>query len=238
MNTTLVRFITKDNLRLDGLLWYPTKPTTRVIIHVHGTAGNFYENLFLDTMHTEFTAKGWAFLAFNNRGANDEGAQTEIFEDCETDIVAAIEFCKKQGFTEIVLQGHSYGCNKVTWYALQTGFAGKIVLLAPCDMVAIKREAGETNHCWKARDDKNLDMFRYGNKTIMPELAKIKNDILVEMGTNDPHIAQDKRDCIKLITKSFPNARVTGHIIADADHSYRGFEEDLVRNITTWLLTS
>ncbi|MCL2539845.1 MAG: DUF1749 domain-containing protein [Firmicutes bacterium] len=151
MKSGLARFKTSDGLKLQGLLYEPENKTDKIVIHVHGAAGNFYENKFIDDFSVAFTKAGYAFLAFNNRGSGYEtemvreqdevkdypviGMLNEIFEECVLDIEAAIAFAKNMGYNEIVLQGHSLGCNKVIWPATQKNFAGKIILLAPCDLV-------------------------------------------------------------------------------------------------------
>ena len=150
MKTELIRFSTQDGLQLHGLLFTPEEKTNKVIIHVHGSAGNFYENDFIDNFAKSFTGKGYAFFVFNNRGCEyikeivkkENGVSTcpiigmlnEVFEDCVFDIQGAFNFCKERGFREFVLQGHSLGCNKVVYYALKANFKGKLVLLAPCDL--------------------------------------------------------------------------------------------------------
>ncbi|TAN57334.1 hypothetical protein EPN15_04780 [Patescibacteria group bacterium] len=68
MKTTLVRTYTSDKLQLDGLIFEPDKKSRIVVLHIHGMAGNFYENYFLDQMAKQFTAAGYAFLPGNTRG--------------------------------------------------------------------------------------------------------------------------------------------------------------------------
>lgn len=249
MKTTLVRFVTGDDLRNDGLLFEPEKMTKRIVIHVHGTADAFYGQRFIDNFAAEFTKKGWAFLPFNNRGSGMDfdmrkevdgkyvrevviGANKEIFEDCVIDIQSAVDFARGKGYTEIVLMGHSYGCNKVVHYARETGFAGRLVLFAPCDLADLGR-GGQL--FWKFRDINNFDLFKYRNREIVPALAKIKGDILIEMGTNDKHIRQPKPELIEYLTKSFPNARVTGHVTEGANHCFNGQEDVIARNVAEWL---
>ena len=129
----------------------------------------------------------------------------EIFEKCVLDIDSAIDFCKERGFKKIILSGHSLGCNKVVWYALEKKFKEKIILLAPCDLA---REANpEQRELWKkAKDlikqnkgletisnfwgqwnitalslisvwseDVNADMFRYRDGKCVKSLSKLKN---------------------------------------------------------------
>ncbi len=75
---------------------------------------------------------GWAFFAFNNRGAhyikkftykeNDErkerfqGTALELIDECVLDINGAIEHLRTLGFNEFVLIGESTGANKICVY--------------------------------------------------------------------------------------------------------------------------
>ena len=150
MNTRLVRFNSSDGIEMVGLLHTPSNSTNKVIIHIHGLNGNFYENGFLDFLAETYTNKGYAFLTFNNRGKDyisdfkkgDDsvviGGSLERFKDCIYDIDGAVKFVEDNGFNEIIIQGHSYGCNKVLYYYDQkkNNNIKKIILLAPCDTMA------------------------------------------------------------------------------------------------------
>lgn len=154
----LVRIKTKDGLELQGLLFEPRVKTDQVIIHVHGWIGNFYENKFIDEIAEEVITRGIAFLTFNNRGAgivqdfiernkfNADykriGGSLEVFGDCLIDIKAAVDLMNSRGYREVVLQGHSLGCQKVTFY--QSRKKDKrvkgLILLAPVDDVAFTKK--------------------------------------------------------------------------------------------------
>lgn len=132
MKTSLQRIYTKDNLELHGLLYEPMKATKTVVAFVHGMAGNFYENKFLDHLAKKLTDNNIAFCPFNNRGNGQitmflkktkEGIKYEVignsyenFEECLIDIEAHINFLEKQGFQNIHLCGHSLGAPKATYY--------------------------------------------------------------------------------------------------------------------------
>lgn len=87
-------------------------------------------------------------MPFNNRGrdfitellkGNDFtiiGGSLERFKDCLLDIDGVVNWVKAKGFKEIILEGHSYGCNKVLYYYnhKKDDSIKKIVLLAPCDI--------------------------------------------------------------------------------------------------------
>lgn len=157
MKTTPFRIYTKDNLELFGLLYEPETATKKVLVHVHGMAGNFYENKFLDFIAQTLTANGIAFLSFNNRGCEfikdlykvENGKRSivrygdafEIFDDCVLDIAAAIDFAESKGFTEVHLSGHSLGSPKAAYYLTQVSDSrvSSVLFLSPTDMVGLAK---------------------------------------------------------------------------------------------------
>lgn len=148
MKQELIRIKSIDNIEMVGILYEPEEKNTKIVIHVHGLCGNFYENRFIDILAKTYTDKGYSFLTFNNRGTNFisellknndfeiVGGCYEKFIDCLLDIDGAIKFIKQKGYTEVILEGHSYGCNKVIYYysKKKDENINKIVLLAPCDI--------------------------------------------------------------------------------------------------------
>lgn len=168
----LVRITTKDALELQGLLFEPERKTTSALIHVHGWIGNFYENKFIDFIANETVSKGFTFLTFNNRGNGiitdlikrekskvnyvRVGGSLERFEDCVLDIQAAIDFLSERGYEKIILQGHSLGCQKITFYQNKTRdkrIKG-LILLAPVD------DVGFTKELLKDKYQKSLNVAR------------------------------------------------------------------------------
>ena len=148
MKQEFVRLNSADNIEMPGILSSPEGGSDTIVLHVHGLNGNFYENRFLDALVEAYVSKGYAFLAFNNRGRDFStellrgneyvviGGCKEHFKDCLLDIDGAVEWAKNRGYTKIILSGHSYGCNKVTYYYAQRKDPAikKIVLMAPCDI--------------------------------------------------------------------------------------------------------
>ncbi len=157
----MVEITTKDKLELPGILFEPKAKTMTAIVHVHGFVGNFYENKFIEGIAKASVNNGIAFLSFNNRGAGivtefirrksnradyvKIGGSLEKFEDCVIDISAAIDFLGKRGYSKMFLQGHSSGCQKITYYEYKTGDkrVKGLILLAPVDDVSyVKRLLG------------------------------------------------------------------------------------------------
>jgi pimeloyl-ACP methyl ester carboxylesterase len=157
MKTSLERIYASDNLELVGLLHEPDAPTDKVLVHVHGMAGNFFENKFLDNLAETLTANGIAFFACNNRGTEyikdlykvengmreyvRYGDSFEKFEDCILDIRAAIDAASQWGFKTVHLSGHSLGAPKVAFYITETKDPriASIIFLSPADMVGLAK---------------------------------------------------------------------------------------------------
>ena len=150
MKQELVRINSIDWIEQPGILYTPDRSTNKIVIHVHWLNGNFYENRFLDILAESYTEKNYAFITFNNRGRefitelikwNDFvviGWCLERFKDCILDIQGVVNWVKSQWFEKIILEWHSYWCNKVLYYYNNTkdDCIKKIVLLAPCDIPA------------------------------------------------------------------------------------------------------
>lgn len=135
MRYPLVQVKTSDDLVLHGILFEANSST--IVINVHGTASNFYDEDYMGDMAEEFVKQGVSFLSTNNRGAGVMGASVpgavgEVFEDCVKDIDAWIAFAKSKGYRTIILQGHSLGAEKAVFYAAHHRIHG-LVLLAPSD---------------------------------------------------------------------------------------------------------
>ena len=146
----LVSFENSRGLILDGMLCEATN-AIGTVVHVHGSYGNFYQNVFVRVMSGVYTRSGLNLLSFNlsahdgiaeGYGRDEEleyvGGAVVEFGTCVGDIAAAVRFAAQ--FTDrIVLQGHSLGCDRVLHYMLQTGDRRQFVLLCPCDSHELHR---------------------------------------------------------------------------------------------------
>ena len=155
MRQELVRISSIDGIEQVGIIYTPNEETDKIVIHVHGLNGNFYENRFLDTLSKSYTDKNYAFLTFNNRGTgfitellkgNDFpviGGCLERFKDCILDIDGIVNRVKSKGYKDIILEWHSYGCNKVLYYYnhKRDDNIKQIVLLAPCDIPSLCKKS-------------------------------------------------------------------------------------------------
>ena len=125
MSYPIVNVKTSDGLILHGLLTEPVKPAKTIDIHIHGAGGNFYGNSYFEGLTHRLVDLGIAYLSTNNRGAGvyelekgsiSHGVSLEKFADCLLDIDAWIEFALEKGYENIVLEGHSYGTEKIVYY--------------------------------------------------------------------------------------------------------------------------
>ena len=140
----LVTFKSSAGLHLDGIL-YQDDSNRKTIIHIHGSYGNFYQNFFVRLMADRFLESRLNFLSFNLAGhdgfgegyRNIEdfeyvGGSVQDFSECIADIEGAIAFVTTFS-EEIVLQGHSLGCDRILHYLITKKSTLDFILLSPCD---------------------------------------------------------------------------------------------------------
>lgn len=288
MKTTLKRIYTKDNLELVGLLYEPDQKTEKVLVHVHGMAGNFYENKFLDFIAETLTKNGIAFYAFNNRGTEFikdmykvEGEKRSVvrlgdtyekFEDCLFDIGAAIDAASSWGFKTIHLSGHSLAGPKVAYYAAEAkdSRVASVIFLFPADMVGLARadkdfqrdittaqkmvaegKGGEimpfiiwgdcilsaNSYLNLSGEFSKVAIFNFYNpQDPLPLLGKISIPALTVMGKKDHVVIIPIDDLMGRIKKAMvasPKAETV--ILADADHAYNGYGQQLADELKKWI---
>jgi len=92
---------------------------------VYSSSG--YNLLSINTSAHDGIAEGYRFGEFEYIG----GALAD-FGECVADIGGAVDFASRLG-RRIILQGHSLGCDRILWFALQENSSLELILLAPCD---------------------------------------------------------------------------------------------------------
>ena len=144
----LVKFDTRDGLRLEGFLVRSRPGNRKAILSVFGMVSNFFSSKRYEALYAEAAGGDIDLFLANNRGMGSVngfhttgklrqyiGTAREKFEECLFDIDAAARLLEELGYNEIILMGHSTGCQKVAYYCLKrkdpkvTG----MILLAPCD---------------------------------------------------------------------------------------------------------
>jgi pimeloyl-ACP methyl ester carboxylesterase len=133
----LLRTNTSDGVELQGILTERELKEQNLVLHIHGTWGNFYGNHFIDYFSRQYPTHGYSFLSANTRG-HDDGAISEKFEDCLLDIGQWINYALENGYKKIVLQGHSLGALKAVYFMnkQKNSPIDKLILLSPFDPIA------------------------------------------------------------------------------------------------------
>ncbi len=159
----LVRAETKDGLLIRGL-FVPGDKNKPAVIHIHGFQGDFYTQEFVKKIAEKLRENNTAFISVQNRGTGIEselytnapgygrtgGSSYELLEEAYMDIDAWIKFLLDQGYTKVILQGHSLGTMKIVRYLSEGSHVDKVrklILLAPFDIIQLAQDA--TNGKWK-----------------------------------------------------------------------------------------
>ena len=140
----LMSIVNGAGLVLDGIVFSP--PNARLaIVHVHGSLGNFYQQPFIRVFANRLARHGIAVLSFNLTGHDgvsegyipDQemqyiGGSLSRFETCLDDLDALLRFAGSI-CSQVVLQGHSLGCDRVLFYVQRRATHVPLILLSPCD---------------------------------------------------------------------------------------------------------
>ena len=148
----LVKISAEDGQELDGML-YEADDSIATVLHVHGSLGNFYHQLFIPVFARVLTREGINLLSCNMRthdgiaeGYDREGEMKYIggsvvrFETCVADIQGAVRWSRQQLGRKVYLQGHSLGCDRVLHYLEKTRAELSPILLSPCDSYQLQRD--------------------------------------------------------------------------------------------------
>ena len=140
----LVSIVNQSGTVLDGMVFRPRRARLS-IVHVHGSLGNFYHQHFIRVMANVFQRYGIALLSFNLTahdglcegykidGEMDYmGGSFSLFDSCLEDLDAIITYAQTIS-REVVLQGHSLGCDRVLYHTESRQTEIPIILLSPCD---------------------------------------------------------------------------------------------------------
>lgn len=157
----------EDGLSVPMLYSEPAGECYAAVLHVHGWGGNFCENAFVQRSHEYFPARGIAFASLNLRTSGylqekyteDDvryvGASITDPIEALADIDAAIRVMGAP-WSQLVLQGHSFGTNVVRVYASMHPELQRAMYLSPADSVALYER-------WRALSSyRDLDEARTG----------------------------------------------------------------------------
>lgn len=194
-----------------------------------------------------------------------KGSAYEKFEDSVYDIDAWINYLKERKYEEIIAVCHSMGCNKIVYYLNQkpNNPISKVILLSPQDNVnfgnlemhqglleeAIKNiKNGEGNKilskkflgfCLMSSEtyyneitNKNINNIPYKTENgDFSLIALIEKPIYLVIGTDDG--GEKSLEYMKKIADNCKNAKYD--IVKDANHTYKGKEEELIELIFDYL---
>lgn len=176
--TTPDKIYSQDGLELDSVLFEPKKKTKKAIIHIHGITGHYLQNHFISFMAREYPKSRYAFLTFNNRGHDyiadiiktdmaggdriQKGSAFDILEECVMDILPAMDYLKKRGYQEIILQGHSLGVLKVVYFlsTVRNHGVSKALLLSPMDVIHLLNTQVKDWKSWRNMAKTMIDSGR------------------------------------------------------------------------------
>lgn len=172
----IVTLQSESGVGLDGVIYSAEHPNA-IVVHLHGSLGNFYQNHFLRTLASEYLQLGISLLSVNLRShdgiaeAIDLDRQRTVyvggallpFESCIPDIKGILNWAEQWGIP-VVLQGHSLGCDRVAAFALDRQWTGPLVFLSPCDSKELQlRWASASAVDWEvrtnSRDPSDEEMF-------------------------------------------------------------------------------
>jgi len=277
----LIKTETSDGLELDGIYCGPSVSSKAVIVHIHGKCGNFYQNSFIQKMAEMYPQSGYSFLSMNNRGHDCVaeaysngglvyvGGSLEGFEFSVRDIEAMIKVATElSGNDRVILQGHSFGCDKVVRF-IQTRRPYEFILLSPADsrpliegFAGIPIESLARQLESKAPElDLTYGSQFYGVRAkntsyAIPISQYALVDALrpgvVDTFSLDSHLGIYDRAVIYVGTRDSLVTVPTGiwidrlkrmmpratFIVRDGDHHFHGLEEDVVSSVIEWIASS
>jgi len=143
----------KKGRTLDGFWTSGKRKSRTLLIFVHGMGSNFYKSKFKKAWLRRGPENGTDVFCFNNRGCEGDVA-IETFRDCLVDIDAALAFARAEGYRQVILLGHSTGCQKITYYQYRrkSPYVKALILAALGDDVAIaRRDLGSQFNRWTRR---------------------------------------------------------------------------------------
>lgn len=120
--------------------------SSRFALHVHGTWGNFYENLFVMRLVDTYINAGWSYATVNTSG-HDGGSISENFAASLLEITSWLTQISPD--VPVILQGHSLGALKIVRLLTDGQHQAirdrvkAVVLLSPFDLVAFNGGIGK-----------------------------------------------------------------------------------------------
>lgn len=146
----------------------------QTLIHVHGTHGNYFSAGYINVLARACLDAHINLLSINTSGHDGIseayrgeqytyiGGALSSFSEIVSDLDGAIQFARSFS-DEIVLTGHSLGCDRIVFHAITTGQVFPLVLVSPCDSYRLHELflGGETveEHIKRLKESEPRDKF-------------------------------------------------------------------------------
>lgn len=191
----VVKFVGPDGYIYSGLLFRsPSAETT--VVHIHGMCGNMISFSPILELANAYQDNGFNLLTLNLKSHDciaegvyteeydlkDEfcyvGGSLETFERRFIDIQCAIDFAKTFS-SNIVLQGHSMGCESIIAFQITTRNYYDTILISPCDAYRL-----QINYIAPKTVEEQLNELEYfsDDRMLPPDFFGINCPITSNMG--------------------------------------------------------
>ena len=198
---------------LNGVLFRSDETKAKsVLIAITGIHGNFYSNPFYYNFGETLTSNGLDFVyaqtndAFNrietvnvNTGKPEViGSFNERFSYTDEDIDAYLDFAQEEGYSNVILAGHSLGANKVIYYLSRHHDAKRVahfLLLSPANIEWLLQGVSETEKNLvrsRVEEGRGKDMLPFQLMGWVPCIADTANDWLFTQTLNNVHVEKEK----------------------------------------------
>jgi hypothetical protein len=118
--------------------------SSTTVLHVHGTHGNYFSAGYINVLAHHCTSAEINLLTVNTSGHDGiseayrgeeytyAGGALSLFQEVVSDIEGALNFVRT--FSDhVMLAGHSLGCDRIVFHALETKSQLPLILISPCD---------------------------------------------------------------------------------------------------------
>ena len=204
---------TKRGSVLNGVLFRSDDAKAKTaLIAITGIHGNFYSNPFYYNFGDTLNAAGMDFIyaqtndAFNRietvnvKTGKPEviGSYNEYFSYTDEDINAYLDFAEREGYSTVILAGHSLGANKVIYYLSRhhdTDRVSHFLLLSPANLEWLMNGVTERERQIvrsRVETGRGKDMLPFEFMGWMPCIADTAYDWLFSDTLNNVHVEADK----------------------------------------------
>lgn len=262
-NTQIVLLKAEDGFSLYGAWYAPANAQTALLL-IHGFCSNFYRTPLRDVAEY-LAARGYASLVLNTRGhdrlANTEGPQpaegsyVERISESPRDINTGLNWLRGQGYSRLLLGGHSLGALKSIHYlANNPSLDIRGLISCSCPFWGFTESAERIRTLQKAREmhaeGRSYELIYDNDGNVLgspamildraenyeafkpqPNAGRITCRALYLAGDAEPEsFRQTAEEC-----KQTGGEHATMKIIAGADHVYTDREQEVAQAVEAWL---